>query len=86
MAILTSLGSLATQQAAPTKNTMWKICQFPDYTATYPDALVTFKASNIVLARHINASYLSESKSRSPVGGHFSCPTIRLIAQIMGPL
>ena len=60
MTMLTALGSLATQQAAPTKNTMQKIRQFLDYAATHPNAIVTFKSSDTILAGHSNASYLSE--------------------------
>ncbi len=48
--ILPALGTLATQQAMPTKNTMKKIEQFLDYVSTNPDAVVTYHASDIVLA------------------------------------
>jgi hypothetical protein len=58
--MLTALGSLATQQANPTKNTMAKVTQFLDYAATHPDAIVTYHVSDMVLAGHSNASYLSE--------------------------
>jgi hypothetical protein len=69
--MLVALGSLATQQANPTKNTMAKVTQFLDYAATHPDAIATYHASDMVLAGHSNASYLSESNARSQVGGHF---------------
>ncbi len=69
--MLVALGSLATQQANPTKNTMTKVTQFLDYTATHPDAIVTYHSSNMVLAGHSDASYLSESNARSRAGGHF---------------
>ena len=42
-----------------------------DYAATHPDAIITYHASTMVLSAHSNASYLSESKSRSRAGGHF---------------
>jgi hypothetical protein len=45
--------------------------QFLDFAATHPDAVVTYHASNMVLAGHSNASYLSESNARSRAGGHF---------------
>ena len=38
--------------------------------ATQEDAILTYKASDMVLAIHSNASYLSEPKARSRVGGH----------------
>jgi hypothetical protein len=43
------------------------------YTATNPDAILTYKRSNMVLAVHSNASYLSKPLVRSQVGGHFFC-------------
>jgi hypothetical protein len=66
-----ALGMLATQQASPTKNTMMKIKQFLDFAATHPDAVVTYHASNMVLAGHSVALYLSKSNARSRAGGHF---------------
>jgi hypothetical protein len=63
--ILTALGSIATQQANPTKNTMIKVKQFLDYAFTHPDAIVTYQTSDIVLAAHSDASYLSEAKAHS---------------------
>ncbi len=61
--MLPALGTLATQQATPTKNTMKKIKQFLDYASTNPDA--------VVVAGHSDALYLSESNARSRAGGHF---------------
>ncbi len=50
---------------------MSKVKQFLDYAATHPDAIVTYQASNMVLAAHSDASYLSESNAHSRAGGHF---------------
>ena len=69
--MLLALVSLATQQAAPTENTMTLVKQFLDYAATRPDAIITYHASDIVLSAHSDASYLSESKAISRAGGHF---------------
>jgi hypothetical protein len=69
--MLTALGSIATQQANPTKNTMIKVKQFLDYAFTHLNAIVTYQASDMVLAAHSDASYLSEAKARSRAGGHF---------------
>ena len=49
---------------------MRKIKQLLDYAATHTDTAVTYQSSNMFLAAHRNASYLSETKSRSCVGGH----------------
>ena len=69
--MLAALGSIATQQSCPTENTMKKVKQLLDYSATNPDAIVTYNASNMVLAAHSDASYLSETQARSRAGGHF---------------
>jgi len=42
-----------------------------DYVASHLDAILTFKKSNMILAIHSNASYLTESKARIMAGGHF---------------
>ena len=69
--MLPALGSIATQQANPTENTMKKVKQFLNYAATHPDVIVTYRASDMVIAVHSDASYLSESKARNRAGGHF---------------
>lgn len=69
--MLVALSAIAAEQAAPTENTLRKVNQFLDYAATHPDAAITYKASNMVLAIHSDASYLSEPKARSRAGGHF---------------
>ena len=50
---------------------MKKARQLLDYVATQEDAIVTFRASDMVLAVHSDASYLSEPSARSRAGGHF---------------
>ena len=42
-----------------------------DYAATHPDAVLTYRKSDMQLAVHSDASYLSEPKARSRAGGHF---------------
>ncbi len=53
--MLPALGSLASQQAKPTENTMHKIRQFLDYAACHQDAVVTYRASDMILAAHSDA-------------------------------
>ena len=50
---------------------MQKVKQFLDYAATHPDAITTYRAGDMVLVGHSDASYLSETKARSRAGGHF---------------
>ena len=69
--MLAARGTIATQQAKPTSNTMKKVTKFLDYVASHDDAIITYKGSDIVLAVNSNASYLSENKARSQVGGNF---------------
>ncbi len=53
--ILVALGSIATQQANLTENTMKKVQQFLDDASTHPNAIVTYHTSDMVLAGHSNA-------------------------------
>ena len=69
--MLVDLSAIASEQASPTKSTMKKLDQFLDYAASQEQAVLTYEASYMVLAVHNDASYLSESKSRSRAGGHF---------------
>ena len=69
--MITTLGYIATQQANTTENTMKKVTQFLDYAAFHPDAIITYNASNMVLAGHSDASYLLGGKACSRAGGHF---------------
>eukprot|EP00804_Cyclotella_cryptica_P025734 CCRYP_002928-RB/>CCRYP_002928-RB protein AED:0.35 eAED:0.38 QI:0/0/0/1/0/0/3/0/391 len=69
--MLPALGSLATQQSAPTQNTMSKIQQFLNNAMRHPDAMITYCASNMILAVHSDASYLSEITAHSRGRGHF---------------
>ena len=61
--MLTPLSALASEQASPTELTMEKCLQFLDYAATQDDAILTYKASDMILAIHSDASYLSEPKA-----------------------
>ena len=54
LTMLAALGSLASEQASPTENIMNKVLLFLDYAATHPDAIVTFHASDMILAVHSN--------------------------------
>jgi hypothetical protein len=71
--LLVALSSLASAQAAPTEHTLELIKWLLDYAATNPDAILTYESSDMILAVHSDASYLSEANARSRVGGHFFC-------------
>ncbi len=54
---------------------MRQTLQLLDYLATQEDAVLSYHASNMVLAVHSKASYLSEPKAQSQVGGCFFLPS-----------
>ena len=63
-----TLSSLGAQQAMAMVNTCTTIDQLLDYVATYPADGTTYHASNMVLAAHSHARFLSKSKSLSQAG------------------
>jgi hypothetical protein len=70
--MLVALGTLAAAaQTRGTEKTMEATQQLLNYAATHPDAAVRFHKSNMILYCHSDASYLSERKARSRVGGFF---------------
>ena len=69
--MLTPLSAIAASQSAPTEETLNRTKQFLDYAACNSEAVLTYHASDMILAVHSDASYLSESLARSRVGGHF---------------
>jgi hypothetical protein len=73
--LLTPLSAIASQSAKPTIETLQHTQQLLDYLATTEDAVLTYNASDMILAVHSDASYLSEPKARSRAGGHFFLST-----------
>jgi hypothetical protein len=69
--ILTSLSSLATEQAKPTQKTIETVKQLLDYCKMKEEAIITYSASKMILNVHSDAGYLNEKKARSRAGGHF---------------
>jgi hypothetical protein len=73
--LLVALSSLASAQAAPTEHTLKLVKWLLDYASSNPDAILTYKISDMILAMHSNASYLSKANARSQAGGYFFCST-----------
>ena len=69
--LLTPISAIASQSASPTENTLEQTKQFLDYLATQEEAVLTYHASEMILAVHSDAGYLNEPKARSRAGGHF---------------
>jgi hypothetical protein len=66
--LLCLISATASQSSKPTKATMWQTLQLLDYLATQEDVMLSYHASDMVLAVHSNASYLSKPKARSRTG------------------
>jgi hypothetical protein len=69
--MMVALGSLAAAQSNGTAATMDAAVHLLNYAATHPDATVRMRKSDMILYVHSDASYLSEPKARSRVGGYF---------------
>ncbi len=65
--LLLALSSLASQQAYPTEKTMELCKEFLDFMATQEEAILTYRAGEMVLAIHSNACSLPvQTKSPQP--------------------
>jgi hypothetical protein len=69
--ILPALSSISTKQAAPTAKTMTNVNQLFNYVSTQEEAIITYKASDMILSVHSNARYCNKKKARSQASGHF---------------
>jgi hypothetical protein len=69
--ILMALSDIACQSAKPTERTKQCVDQFMDYMWTQPDAKIRYRASDMILNVHSDASYLSAPKAHSRAGGYF---------------
>ncbi len=69
--LLCPISTIASQSSKPTEDTMQQTLQLLNYLAMQEDTVLSYHASDMVLAVHGNASYLNKSKAHSQVGGHF---------------
>jgi hypothetical protein len=81
-----TISAIGAYQASATENTLHEINKLLDYCATYLSDGITYRASNMVLAAHLDASFLSESKSRSRAGGHIFLSEDDPLPRNNGPL
>ncbi len=63
--MLIALNAIATKQALPMQKTMERVKQLLDYCASQEEAILTYHASDMVLAIHSDVGYLNENKARS---------------------
>jgi hypothetical protein len=66
-----ALSEISSQQSAPMENTMKWVNQFLDYMWTHPDAIIRYRASDMILHVHSDALYLSAPKAHSRAGDYF---------------
>ena len=69
--LLMGLNSIATQQDKATDRTAMLVDHILNFCATFPDATLTFDASDMVLHIQTDASFLSEPNAKSRGGGYF---------------
>ena len=84
--LLMTLSAIGACQASATENTRTEINKLLNHCATYPNDGITYRASNMVLAAHSDASFLTEPKSRSRAGGHIFLSKDNPIPRNNGPL
>ena len=68
---LVGLNSIAIQQTSATANALKRTEVLLDYAATHPDGKIRYRASEMILQIHTDASYLSEPKALSRAAGHY---------------
>jgi hypothetical protein len=69
--LLTALSAIAARQTKGTKAVAAACQQLLDYVATHPNAGIRYKACDMILAVHTDASYLSEQEGKSRAAAHF---------------
>ena len=68
--MLKAIGTISTKQATPTHDTMDRITWLLNYAATYPNAIIRFHRSDMILCVESDAAHLNEAKARSAAGGY----------------
>jgi hypothetical protein len=66
-----ALSAIAAQQSAPPEETLARVNQFLNYMWAHPNAKIRYRASDMILYVHSDASYLSAPKACSHAGGNF---------------
>ena len=69
--LMTTLNELSSAQSRGTQSKMQATKKLMEYCHTHSDAMIRYCTSQNKLHIHSDASYLSASKARSGVGGHF---------------
>ena len=65
------ISAIVYQSSQPTEDTIKQTQQLLDYIANQEEKVITYNASDMKLAAHSDASYLSKPQVRSRAGGKF---------------
>jgi hypothetical protein len=69
--LMVPLSALASQLSTATTTTITAVSHLLDYCSTHPESTIRYFASGMQLKIHSDASYLSEPKAKSRIGGYF---------------
>jgi hypothetical protein len=69
--LLVTLSTLASQLSTDTTTAIKAVAHLLDYCSTHPEDTIRYYASDMQLKIHSDASYLSEPKDKSRIGGFF---------------
>jgi hypothetical protein len=69
--LLVPLSVLASKLSTATTTTIKDVSHLLDYCSTHPESTIRYFASDMQLKIHSDASFLSEPKSKSRIGGYF---------------
>jgi hypothetical protein len=69
--MLMTISTIAAQQSKATQLTIRATNRLLNYCHTHPNAIIEYRASDMQLKIHSDASYLAEPKGRSRGGGHY---------------
>jgi hypothetical protein len=69
--LLVPLSALASQLSTATTTTIKAVSHILDYCSTHLESTIRYFASDMQLKIHSDASYLSEPKAKSRIGGYF---------------
>ena len=83
---MVALSAIGDKQAAATEDTAEAIEQLLDYVATYPNDVILFRKSDMILATHADAGFLNESRARSRAGAHIFLSENEPKPKLNGPI
>jgi hypothetical protein len=69
--LITAVCKISSRQSQPTQQLLADTHRMLDYAYAHPDAAITYRASDMQLHIHSDASHLSETEARSRAGGYF---------------